>query len=80
MNKNKVYADCGHEIDRILKPNFVWDYNENSEMFISLEIICETCFLADDEKGQILSREDVREFLNEQVSITPNIRYSGDKY
>ncbi len=80
MAKGKAYADCGHEIDRMLKPNFVWDYDDTGKPFVSMEIICESCFIDDDLKGQILSREDVREFLGDQVAINPNMRYSGDSY
>ena len=78
--KGKAYADCGHEIDRMLKPSFIWDWDEDGKMCVSFEIICDFCWPIDDKNGVILSREDVRIFLGDQVAIHPNMRYSGDAY
>ena len=78
MMKGKVYADCGHEMERIPKPNFVWDYDGEGKVFVSMETTCDLCFVKDDADGYILGREAVRDFLEDQVAITPNMRYSGD--
>lgn len=78
--KVKVYADCGHEMDRMLKPSFVWDFDGDGNLLVNMEIICESCWLIDDYNGGILSREDVKDFLEDQVAIHPNMRYSGDEY
>jgi len=80
MEKGKAYADCGCEMDRMLKPSFVWDFDGEGELCVGMETICDECFITDDENGEILSRDDVREFLGNQVAIHPNMRYSGDKY
>jgi|TARA_B110000908_G_C9976204_1_gene323405 hypothetical protein len=75
-----VYAGCGHIVDKELRPSFVWDWNEHGKLIVSMEVICEDCFLIDDKNGEILSREDVLNFLHDEVAINSNMRYSGDIY
>ena len=76
--RGNVYAACGHMIDRMLKSSFIWDGKR--KQIVTMKVICEDCFLIDDQKGVILTREDVRNFLGDQVAISPNTRYSGDIY
>ena len=75
-----MYTSCGHVIDKKLKPSFVWDWNEYGQSIISMEVICDDCFLIDDKNGEILSREDVINFLHDEVAINSDMRYSGDMY
>jgi hypothetical protein len=76
----KVYAGCGHLVDSGLRPSFVWDWNEYGKLIVSMEVICEDCFLIDDQNGEILSKSDVLNFLHDEIAINPNMRYSGDIY
>jgi hypothetical protein len=80
MMKNKDFADCGCAIKELPKPSFVWDFDGDGNLAVSMETMCDECFITDDENGEILTRDDILEFFNGQIAITSNMKYSGDKY